>query len=86
MDYSSEKLFSRKNIFAFLALLILVIAIPIAVMLAQRQQQFKSKAASEPDISFLGTDVKVGSDGIPTTTSPTVTIKVTSPFGLSKEK
>ncbi|MBI2040239.1 hypothetical protein HYT18_04135 [Candidatus Microgenomates bacterium] len=92
MDFSSfdsDKLFSKKNLITYLILAIIILAIPIGVRLVQQQTQLKSLAA-ESKIEFSGDgvtcDPSVPSSAIAcTTTESTITIELTSPFGLTGE-
>ncbi len=80
MDYSENKLFSKKNIISYLLLAILIVAIPVGLKLGQQQQILKSRAAGEPPIVFKGTGVDC-SKGECVTTSATIDVEVFSPLG-----
>ncbi len=86
MDYSSDKLLSKKNLIPFLVLLILIIAIPLALRLVQTQQILKSKAAGEA-ITFTSSSTAPNTvnctQTVCTTTSPTFDIQVVSPLGAA---
>ena len=90
MDFSSfdtDKLLSKKNIITYLILAIIILGIPIGVRLAQQQTQLKSLAA-EAKIEFSGEGVKCDPNAASnevgcTTTSDTIRIELTSPFGLT---
>ncbi len=84
MDYSENKLFSKKNIISYLLLAILIVAIPVGIRLVQQQQILKSRAAGEAPITFKspsGTNVVDCSKGECVTTSSTIDIEVFSPLG-----
>lgn len=79
MDYSSDSIFSKKNIVSYLILAIIVLAIPLGIALIQRQTQLKSKATADP-ISFSGTGVNCTATQC-TTTSATNDIQISSTLG-----
>ena len=80
---SSSFLSNKRNLIALGIVLLLLVAIPLGVYLAQKTQIFKPRAdtgTAEP-IKFSGTGVTKNSDGSYTTTTPTVDLELTSPFG-----
>lgn len=85
MDLSpAEELLSKKNIITFLILAILILAIPLSVSLL-KQQVLKARATGQ-EIKFSGTGVTCDPNAAPnevgcTTTSQTIRIELTSPFG-----
>lgn len=78
MDYSTENIFSRKNLIPLLFLAILILAIPLGLKLVQQTQQLTSKAAG--DIKITGEGVSCTGNEC-TTTSPNFKIELDSPFG-----
>lgn len=83
MDSSSDNLFSKKNIISYLIMAILIVAIPVAVKLVQTQQLLKSRAAGGGEITVLEDDkTKCPTQDSCTTSSTTVQLKLTSPFGV----
>lgn len=70
---------NRKNLVSLLILGILVLALPIGITLLRQQQILRSKAAGEP-ITFSGAGV-TQKNGNWVSTTPQVTIKLTSPLG-----
>lgn len=84
-SFDSDKLFSKKNIISYLILAIIILAIPIGVRLAQQQTQLRSLATGD-EIKFSGTGVTCDPNAASNevgckTTSGTVKIELTSPFG-----
>ena len=79
MDFSSEKLLTRRNIIGLLVLAIMLLVIPVGVRLAQERQQLQSQAVGE-EVIFKGDGVTKDSNGNYTTTTPNFKIQVTSPL------
>lgn len=81
MDYSAEKLFSKKNIITFLLLAIIAAAVPVGLKLVQTQQILRSRAvAPGNEVSFPGLP-KQDSEGNPLTNTQQIQIRLESPFG-----
>jgi hypothetical protein len=82
MDYdfinSHNSAFSKKNIITLLILVILALAIPLGVNLVQKTQVFLPGATGS-EITFP--NLKQNESGQYVTDSPTVNIKLFSPFG-----
>ena len=85
MDYSSDKLFSKRNIIAYLILAIIILAIPVIVRLVQTQQLIKSQAASGSEITLPELN-KINPQGLQITNSPSVKVQLNSPFGPATSK
>ena len=75
--------FNKRNIIIFAVLVLLVVALPVGILLVQQQQRTTTQAA-EAQIRFTGSNVNCESNGANcTTTSPTVEVELTSPYGLA---
>lgn len=74
----NEKLFSKKNLIAYLILAILVVAIPLGVNLIKKQTELRVKAAGG-DIKFPTTETQQCSGDNCTTTSQTVKLEIKAP-------
>ena len=81
----NDNLFSKKNLITYLLLAILAVAIPLGIQMVQQQIELRTKATGE-EIKFSGTgvscDPSIPASGVQcTTTNPTITVELTSPFG-----
>jgi len=80
MDYSVEKLFSKKNLIAYLLLAIIAAAIPIGVKLVQTQQLLRSKAVETGnEVTFP--KLKQDAQGNYVTNTTQIEVRLDSPFG-----
>lgn len=85
---NTEFFSNRKNVIGLVIVLLLVVAIPLGVYLAQRTQIFKpraNQATTEPIKFKEGNGVSKDAAGNYTTTTPTVEIELTSPFGAPSQ-
>ena len=81
---NTEFLSNRRNVIALVIIVLLLVAIPLGVYLAQRTQIFKPRAdtGTTESIKFKeGNGVSKDAAGNYTTTTPTVELELTSPFG-----
>lgn len=81
MDYSAEKLFSKKNIITFLLLAIIAAAVPVGLKLVQTQQILKSRAVAPGNEVTFPQLTKQDSEGNPLTNTQQIQIRLESPFG-----
>ncbi len=81
MNYKNllTNLLTKRNII-IAVVLILAIAIPVSVKLVQQQQQLKSKAVGNANVNFIGA-TPCASPSTICTSSPTIQLQLTSPFG-----
>lgn len=81
---NTEFFANKKNLIGLGIILFLLVAIPLGVYLAQTTQIFKPRASTgtaEPIKFKEGGGVSKDASGNYTTTTPTVEIELTSPFG-----
>ncbi|MBI4029429.1 MAG: hypothetical protein HY376_03620 [Candidatus Blackburnbacteria bacterium] len=80
MDYSADKLLSKKNIITFLLLAIIAAAIPVGVKLVQTQQLLRSQAVETGnEVTFP--KLKQDAQGNYVTNTTQIEVKLQSPFG-----
>jgi len=80
MDLSSEnKLFSKKNIIAYLLLAILALAIPLGVRLVETQTEQLQIQAAGGDLRFPKTETQECRGDECTTTSEVIKVEIKAP-------